>query len=65
MDWATYKESKKIEKEWLYHYDIDNSISFDEMDNQISNCLSSKDKLDYFLKFDTTHNQFAHIDTQD
>ena len=61
MNWGTYKESKNITEEYLYHYDINNSISFDEMDKQISDCKSSKDKLDYFLNFDKIHNQFAHI----
>jgi len=45
----------------MYHYDPKYSISFDDMDKQISACISSKDKLNYILNFDETHNKYTHF----
>ncbi|MBQ6261625.1 MAG: hypothetical protein IJK59_10310 [Firmicutes bacterium] len=61
MNWDDYKDNKKKVNDWIYHYDIDHSISFDDLDSQISECRNSQDKLKFFLNLKDTFDQFAHM----
>lgn len=61
-DWEKYKKNKNLNEDWVYHYEADKSISFDEIDKDLSECHTSKDKLNYLLNFDKTYNKYAHLD---